>query len=90
MRLLPVAWHLVFNNDDNFIVTASGSSIVSAADLDPSDIEHLFSVTPEPGYTCGGLNKLHDAGLTLTVDFFGANFRTRRFTVDPRSISIDE
>ena len=61
------AWQFSIDNEENFIVEASGHAIVGAAFLEPREITTLFSITPEPGYNCADLDRLHVMRLTLKL-----------------------
>ncbi len=63
----PAGWQFLIDNDPSGTTRTTGHAIVGTAFLDPGDIATLFTIRPEPGYTCQALARSRAASLTLKL-----------------------
>lgn len=87
LRVLPVGWRLVIDNDPSWNTSAEGHAIVGAAFLPSSAISNLIAVTPQPSYACSDL--LKSDGLRLSIKFYIKD-QLKVFAVPISAISVGD
>ena len=60
-------WRLAIDNDPSWRASLKAVAVVGAAFVDAGDLGALFSLEPEPGFTCRSLDRDGDPRLRLTI-----------------------
>lgn len=87
VRNIPAGWRLVIDNDPSWTTAVSGHAVVGAAFLQASAVPALFTINPEPGYTCSALAEARLLKLKLRVY---RNDKLRDVVVAPSSLLLAE
>jgi hypothetical protein len=83
MKFIPPGWRFLINNDGNFITKTTGVAFEIAFALESDDLSGLFSITPEPGYSCADVGRSNVPRLRVTLY---RNERERRITIRPSEL----
>ncbi len=60
-------WRLAIDNDPSWRASLKAVAVVGAAFIEAGDLGALFSLEPEPGFTCRSLDRDDDPRLRLTI-----------------------